>query len=186
MHSATKYIGGHGDAMGGVVVTDPESAAALRPLRTVTGGVLDPWSAYLLHRGLATLPVRVHAQQESAGVIARALADDDRVARVFYPGLPGADPDGLLGRQMAGGGAMVSFELDGGIAVCERVVAGLSLITHAVSLGGVDTLIQHPAALTHRPVADEARPHDGVLRLSVGLEDPRDILADLQSGLAGA
>lgn len=186
LHSATKYIGGHGDAMGGVVVTDPDAAARLRPIRTITGGVLDPWSAYLLHRGLATLPVRIRTQQESAEQVAHALAADPRIARVHYPTLPGADPQGLIGRQMDGGGAMVSFELPGGFAACERVVADLHMVTHAVSLGGVDSLIQHPAALTHRPVADEARPSAGLLRVSIGLEDPADIVADLTAGLGRA
>jgi cystathionine beta-lyase/cystathionine gamma-synthase len=105
---------------------------------------------------------------------------------VHYPTLPGADPQGLIGRQMDGGGAMVSFELPGGFEACERVVADLRLVTHAVSLGGVDSLIQHPAALTHRPVADEARPSAGLLRVSIGLEDPADIVADLTAGLGRA
>lgn len=183
LHSATKYIGGHGDAMGGIVATDPATAATLRPIRTITGGVLDPWSAYLLHRGIATLPVRMLAQQESAAVVAEWLARQPQVARVFYPGLPGADPAGLIGTQMAGPGAMVSFELSGGFVAAEKTCSALTLITHAVSLGGVDTLIQHPAALTHRPVTESARPGEGILRLSVGLESPDDLIADLSAGL---
>ncbi|MBI1350301.1 MAG: PLP-dependent transferase [Actinomycetales bacterium] len=186
LHSATKYIGGHGDAMGGVVVTSPARAKELRPIRTITGGVLDPWSAYLLHRGLATLPVRVLAQQATAADLAAWLVGRAGVARVFYPGLPGADPQGLIGRQMAGPGAMVAFELAGGFASAERVCAALSLITHAVSLGGVDTLIEHPAALTHRVVAEEAQPGAGVLRVSVGLESAADLQADLDRALSHA
>ena len=186
MHSATKYIGGHGDAMGGVVVTDPEHAAALRPIRTITGGVLDPWSAYLLHRGLPTLPLRVREQQRTAGLVAAWLVEQPQVARVFYPGLPGQDPLGLIATQMSGPGAMVSFELTGGLGSAEKTCAGLRLITHAVSLGGVDTLIQHPAALTHRPVSESARPGEGILRLSIGLEDSADIIADLAAGLRDA
>jgi cystathionine beta-lyase/cystathionine gamma-synthase len=186
MHSATKYIGGHGDAMGGVVVTDPEHAAALRPIRTITGGVLDPWSAYLLHRGLPTLPLRVREQQRTAGVVAAWLSEQPQVARVFYPGLPGQDPLGLIGSQMSGPGAMVSFELVGGFGAAEKMCAGLRLITHAVSLGGVDTLVQHPAALTHRPVSETARPSEGILRLSIGLEDGTDLIADLAEGLRNA
>lgn len=186
MHSATKYIGGHGDAMGGVVVTDPDHAAALRPIRTITGGVLDPWSAYLLHRGLPTLPLRVREQQRTAGVVAAWLVEQPQVARVFYPGLPGHDPMGLVGTQMSGPGAMVSFELVGGFESAEKTCAGLRLITHAVSLGGVDTLIQHPAALTHRPVSEAARPGQGILRLSIGLEDATDLIADLAAGLQNA
>ncbi len=186
VHSATKYLGGHGDAMGGVVVTSPARAEALRPIRTITGGVLDPWSAYLLHRGLATLPVRVRAQQQTAGEVATWLEAQDRVARVFYPGLPGQDPAGLVGRQMDGPGAMVAFELVGGFDSAERLCAALDLITHAVSLGGVDTLIEHPAALTHRVVAEEAQPGAGVLRMSIGLESAADLIDDLGRALAHA
>lgn len=186
VHSATKYIGGHGDAMGGVVATSPERAAELRPIRTVTGGVLDPWSAYLLHRGLATMPVRVLAQQATAGQVASWLTHQPGVARVFYPGLPGGDPEGLIGRQMAGPGAMVAFELAGGFGSAERVCGALALVTHAVSLGGVDTLIEHPAALTHRVVAEEAQPGAGVLRMSIGLEAADDLIADLGRALAHA
>ena len=186
VHSATKYIGGHGDAMGGVVVTTPDNAAALRPIRTITGGVLDPWSAYLLHRGLATLPVRVAAQQATAADVARWLDRQPAVTRVFYPGLEGGDPAGLIGRQMAGPGAMIAFEVSGGFDAASRVCAGLSLITHAVSLGGTDTLIEHPAALTHRVVAEDAQPGEGILRLSIGLESAADLVADLGPALADA
>lgn len=182
LHSATKYIGGHGDAMGGVVVTSADNAAALRPIRTVTGGVLDPWSAYLLHRGLATLPIRVRAQQDSAQAVAAWLADQDACERVFYPGLPGCDPLGLIGRQMSGPGAMVAFDL-GGFEKAERVCAALKLVTHAVSLGGVDTLIEHPAALTHRVVEASAQPGAGVLRMSIGLESAEDLIADLSQAM---
>ena len=183
LHSATKYIGGHGDAMGGVIATDPGHAAELRPIRTITGGVLDPWSAYLLHRGIPTLPLRVRAQQSSAAVIADWLVRQPAVARTFYPGLPGADPLGLIGSQMSGPGAMVSFELAGGFTAAEKFCSELALITHAVSLGGVDTLIQHPYALTHRLVNESARPAEGILRLSIGLEDPADIIEDLERGM---
>lgn len=186
LHSATKYIGGHGDAMGGVVITSADRAAGLRPIRTVTGGIVDPWSAYLLHRGLATLPTRVHAQQSTAGVLAQWLAEQPSCRRVFYPGLPDGDPEGLIGRQMSGPGAMLAFELSGGFSSAERVVGALRLITHAVSLGGVDTLIEHPAALTHRVVAQDAQPGGGVLRLSVGLESADDLIADLQQALRHA
>lgn len=182
LHSATKYIGGHGDAMGGVVVTSPEAAETLRPIRTVTGGVLDPWSAYLLHRGLATLPLRVRAQQETAQEIAAWLAEQPTVHRVFYPGLPGGDPQGLIGRQMSGAGAMLAFDL-GGFRGAEIVCGALQLVTHAVSLGGVDTLIEHPAALTHRVVEESAQPGPGILRMSIGLEGAADLIADLDKAL---
>jgi len=184
VHSATKYIGGHGDAMGGVVLTSPELAASLRPLRTVTGGVMDPFTAYLMLRGLGTLPVRMRAAQESATVIAQWLAEQSGIDRVFYPGLPGADPAGLIGTQMSGPGAMLAFEMSGGFTAAERLCSSLDLITHAVSLGGIDTLIEHPASLTHRVVTQTAQPHEAVLRISVGLEDPVDLVADLRQALS--
>ncbi|WP_055587498.1 trans-sulfuration enzyme family protein [Streptacidiphilus griseoplanus] len=183
LHSATKYLGGHGDVLAGVVACGPEWAARLRSVRAVTGGILHPLSAYLLHRGLQTLPLRVRRQSESAGVLAGWLADRPEVTRVHFPGLPGGDPSGLLGRQLALPGSVLAFAVRGGAAAAEQVAAGCRLITHAVSLGGVSTLIQVPAALTHRPVAEGARPDPGLLRLSVGLEDPQDLLEDLAAAL---
>jgi methionine-gamma-lyase len=178
LHSATKFLGGHGDAMGGVVATDAGWATRLRQVRAITGGLLTPWPAYLLHRGLATLPVRVRAQQDSAHKVALALAGHEAVARVLYPGLAECDPLGLVGTQMSGPGSLLSFEVDT-VEHAEAIPGHVKLLTHAVSLGGVDTLIQHPAGLTHRPVAAEAKPHATMLRVSIGLEDPDDILADL-------
>ena len=185
VHSATKYIGGHGDAMGGVVITSATHAQTLRSLRAITGGLLDPMSAYLLHRGLPTMPIRVQHQQANALAVAQWLDSDSRVARVFYPGLSHGDPHGLVGpgRQMAGAGAMVSIDVAGGFAAAQSVASRVRLALHAVSLGGIDTLIQHPAALTHRPVASEAKPGQGILRISIGLEDPADIIADLDQAL---
>ena len=183
LHSATKYLGGHGDVVGGVVATDPEWAAALRRVRTVTGGLMHPLAAYLLHRGLTTLPIRVRAQQSTAEQLARWLAGHPAVTRVYYPGLPGADPDALIGRQLRGPGAMVSIALAGGFEQAVRTTGRVRLFTHAVSLGGVDSLIQCPAALTHRPVPAEARPAADILRLSIGLEDAADLQADLDQAL---
>jgi len=182
LHSATKFFGGHGDAMGGVVAVSPEWAVRLRQIRAITGGILTPWPAYLLHRGLATLPVRVRAQQASAEKVATSLAGHELIRRVYFPGLPECDPRGLVGTQMAGPGSLLAFEL-ASAEHAERIPAAVSMITHAVSLGGIDTLIQHPAGLTHRPVAAEAKPHATLLRLSVGLEDPADIVADLFQAL---
>ncbi len=178
LHSATKFLGGHGDAMGGVVAADADWTARLRRIRAVTGGILTPWPAYLLHRGLATLPVRVRAQQASAEKVAVALNEHSLVQRVHYPGLPDCDPQGLIGTQMAGPGSLMAFEL-ATAGHAERVPSAVRMITHAVSLGGIDTLIQHPAGLTHRPVEAGAKPHAALLRISVGLEDPADIAADL-------
>ena len=183
VHSATKYLGGHGDAMGGVVVAAPELAQSLRPLRTITGGVMDPFTAYLMLRGVGTLPIRMREQQRVAGELARWLVDQPAISRVFYPGLPGADPTGLIGRQMSGPGAMLAFEMAGGFEAAEKVCGALRLITHAVSLGGIDTLIEHPASLTHRVVTQTAQPHEAVLRISAGLEDPVDLIEDLAQAL---
>lgn len=183
LHSATKYLGGHGDAMGGVLACDDEWASAIRPVRAITGGILHPLGAYLLHRGLPTLALRVRAQQATAGELATRLAEHTAVARVFYPGMPGADPHQLIGRQQRGPGAMLAVELVGGYAAAQRLTSGVSLFTHAVSLGGVDSLIQHPASLTHRPVAPEARPGAAVVRLSIGLENVDDLWRDLEPAL---
>ncbi|WP_454698996.1 trans-sulfuration enzyme family protein [Arthrobacter humicola] len=184
LHSATKFLGGHGDAMGGVVAASPEWTTRLRQVRAVTGGILTPWPAYLLHRGLATLPVRVRAQQATAHKVAAALAGHGLVKAVYYPGLPECDPMGLVGTQMSGPGSLLAFEL-GSPEHAERIPAAVRMITHAVSLGGIDTLIQHPAGLTHRPVAAEAKPHASLLRLSVGLEDGADIVEDLVQAIEG-
>jgi methionine-gamma-lyase len=187
MHSATKYLGGHGDVIGGVIVTGgprgEELAARLRRVRAITGAILHPLGAYLLHRGLATLPIRVRAQSENAAKVAEGLLARPGVTKVHYPGLAECDPLGLVGRQMDGPGAMLSFEVQGGYEAACRVAASVRLVTHAVSLGGVDSLIQHAASLTHRPVAGEAKPHASLLRLSVGLEEPADVLADLTQAL---
>jgi cystathionine gamma-synthase/methionine-gamma-lyase len=182
LHSATKFLGGHGDAMGGVVAASPEWTTRLRQVRAVTGGILTPWPAYLLHRGLATLPVRVRAQQATAHKVAAALAGHGLVKAVHYPGLPECDPLGLVGTQMSGPGSLMAFEL-ASTGHADRIPGAVRMITHAVSLGGVDTLIQHPAGLTHRPVAAEAKPHAGLLRVSVGLEDAADIVADLKHAI---
>ncbi|MEV0778650.1 PLP-dependent transferase [Streptomyces sp. NPDC050428] len=170
LHSATKYLGGHGDVLGGVVACDEEFARTLRQVRFATGGVLHPMAGYLLLRGLSTLPVRVRAASATAADLARRLATDPRIARVHYPGI---------------GGAMVSFEVYGDP---HEVIAGVRLITPAVSLGSVDSLIQHPASISHRIVAEGDRRSAGVsdrlLRMSVGLEDVEDLWRDLTEALS--
>ncbi|MDF3290248.1 trans-sulfuration enzyme family protein [Streptomyces silvisoli] len=186
VHSATKYLGGHGDVLAGVVATNAEWARRLRPVRALTGGILHPLAGYLLHRGLQTLPLRVRHQCASADKLAGRLAEHPAVERVFYPGLPECDPLGLIGRQMSGPGAVISLAVDGGYRAAAGAAANCRLITHAVSLGGVDTLIQHPAALTHRPVAAEAKPNASILRVSVGLEDVEDLYEDLDQALRRA
>lgn len=190
LHSATKFLGGHGDVVAGALATDATWAARLRQVRILTGGILHPLAGYLLHRGLPTLPLRVRAAQAGAIFLAERLAHHPAVRRVHHPSRPGGDPLGLLGRQLAGPGAVLAFDLAGGHAAAARVLASVKLMTPAVSLGSVDTLIQHPAGLTHRLVPDVERARHGItaglLRISVGLEDPRDLWADLASALDGA
>ena len=184
LHSATKFMGGHGDVMGGVVAADHAWTARLRQVRAITGAVLHPIAAYELHRGLQTIHVRVRAQQEAATTVAAWLAGRPEVSRVHHPSRPGCDPLGLVGAQMSGPGAIVGFRLAGGYASAAAMLEHLELVTHAVSLGGVDTLVQHPASLTHRIVSSDARPDADLLRLSVGLESVDDVIADLDKAMA--
>ncbi|MEM9556117.1 MAG: PLP-dependent transferase [Acidobacteriota bacterium] len=188
LHSATKFLGGHGDVLAGVVAaSDRRHIEALRRVRGATGGVLHPLAAYLLHRGLPTLPLRVRAAQTTANELAQRLARHPRVGRVLYPGLEGHDPRGLVGRQMDGPGTLLAFEAVGGAAAGLVLLDALELITPAVSLGSVDTLIQMPAAMTHHIAGEDARAEGGVtpamLRLSVGLEDVDDLWRDLDAAL---
>jgi methionine-gamma-lyase len=188
IHSATKYLGGHSDVLAGVVSTDPAHAGVLRQVRILTGAVLDPQAAWLLHRSMSTLALRVEAMQAGATELVRQILDHDAVTNVRWPGLAGCDPLGLVGRQMSGPGAMIAFDVVGGFDAASSVMAAVQLITPAVSLGGTDTLIEHPAALTHLLVDEDARAAYGVgpgtLRISVGCEDPADLWADLRDALA--
>jgi cystathionine beta-lyase/cystathionine gamma-synthase len=190
LHSATKFLGGHGDVIAGIVAASEEWAARLRKVRVATGALLHPLAAFLLHRGLPTLPVRVKTAQDNARMIAERLARHPRVTSVHYPGLAGQDPLGLVGRQMAGPGSVLAFEVEGGFEAAGRVLGAVQLMVSAVSLGSTDTLIQHPAGLTHRCVTDEGRAATGIseslLRISVGLEDPDDLWADLEQALERA
>lgn len=189
MHSATKYLGGHGDVLGGVIATDAAWAARLRRVRVATGAVIHPLAGYLLHRGLQTLPLRVRASQAGALALTPRLAAHHAVRRVFYPGLPGGDPRGLIGRQMSGPGGILGFEV-ADLRTAQRVLSHLHLLVPAVSLGSCDTLIQAPAAYTHRVVDPEVRRatsiSEGLLRISVGVEDPDDLWADLSQALDAA
>ena len=189
LHSGTKFIGGHGDVMAGVLACNGEWAQRLRQVRILTGANLHPMAAYTLHRGLQTLGLRVRAAQENARTLVRALLAHPAVLRVRYPEAPGCDPRGLLGRQLSGPGSLVAIDLVGGYEAARAVMRSVQLITPAVSLGSCDTLIQHPAGLTHRIVADEARDAGGIgpglLRLSVGIEDVEDIWEDLACALEG-
>lgn len=188
LHSATKFLGGHGDVIAGVIATSDAWARRLRQVRVATGALLHPLAGYLLHRGLPTLALRVERAQDSAQFLAERLAAHDGVTAVHYPGLPGGDPLGLIGRQMDGPGAILAFEVAGGYEAAVEVLRATQRMTPAVSLGSVDTLIQHPAGLTHRVVGEAGRAQGGItgglLRVSVGMEDPGDLWADLRQALA--
>ena len=188
MHSATKFLGGHGDVVAGAVAGGEAWARRLRQVRVATGALLHPLAGYLLHRGLTTLPLRVERAQATAAALAARLVGRSGVRAVHYPGLPDGDPQGLVGRQLDGPGTMLAFEVEGGYDAARAVVENVRLMTPAVSLGSVDTLIQHPAGLTHRVLSDGARAEGGIapglLRLSVGLESDADLWADLAQAIA--
>ncbi|MGL6278448.1 MAG: trans-sulfuration enzyme family protein [Gaiella sp.] len=182
LHSATKLLGGHGDLVAGCVMSDAVWAGRLRRVRIATGALLHPLGAYLLHRSLPTLPFRVREAQERARALALLLGEHPGVTRVLYP-----EADG---HQLRGPGAILSFELPGGFDAAAAVMRSVRLITPAVSLGSTDTLIQHPAGLTHRIVEPSARAAagigDGLLRLAVGLEDVHDLWEDLERAIGVA
>ncbi|MDE3128736.1 MAG: PLP-dependent transferase [Gemmatimonadota bacterium] len=187
LHSGTKYLGGHGDVMAGVIAANDDWARALRQVRVLTGAVLHPMAAYLLHRGLQTLGVRVRAAQAGAIAIAERLRAHPGVERVYFPGIAACDPRRIVARQMRGPGAMLAFDVAGGFDAAAAVMRDVRMIVPAVSLGSTDTLIQHPAGLTHRVIGEAARAAEGLspgmLRLSVGLESPDDVWADLERAL---
>jgi methionine-gamma-lyase len=189
VHSATKYLGGHGDLLGGLAVGGAEDMARVRVegLKDMTGAVLAPFNAMLILRGLKTLELRMARHSASALAVARALEAHPAVTAVLYPGLESHPQHDLARRQMADFGGMIAFEVAGGVAAGAAVMDRLSLITRAVSLGDAETLIQHPASMTHSPyTAEERAAHgisDGLIRLSVGLETLDDILADLMPAL---
>ncbi len=192
LHSATKYLSGHSDVIGGCVVTDAETAERIWHKRTMLGGSIDPFAAWLLLRGMKTLAVRIERQNRNALAVAEALQSHPAVSRVIYPGLPSHPQHELAVRQMSGFGGMVGFEVAGGSekekrAAGVRLVESTRLAILAVSLGGVETLIEHPASMSHAPLSDEqliqAGIPPGLIRLSVGIEDPDDLIADLQQAL---
>ena len=188
LHSGTKFLGGHGDVMAGVIATDDTWAARLRQVRILTGANLHPIAAYTLHRGLQTLPVRVRAAQNNACILMKRLLSHPAVQRVRFPSAPGCDPNKLLGRQLSGPGTMIAIDLFEGHHGAQSVMAAVDLFCPAVSLGSTDSLIQHPAGLTHRIVSEAAQSQGdigaGLLRLSIGLEDVEDLWADLDQALS--
>jgi methionine-gamma-lyase len=191
VHSATKFVRGHGDVLAGVAVGSREFMDAVRftTLKDL-GGVIGPFDAWLLLRGLKTLHVRMERHDQNAREVARFLEANPMVERVYYQGLPSHPQHELALRQMTGFGGIISFELRGGLEAGRRMLNSLELCHLAVSLGDADTLIQHPASMTHALVPREERLKigisDGLIRLSVGLEDVADIIGDLSQAMTGA
>ncbi|MBM4118848.1 cystathionine gamma-synthase [bacterium] len=189
VHSTTKYINGHADVVGGaVIVSDAALDARLGFLQNAAGAVPGPLDCYLTLRGVKTLALRMRQHEAGARAVAEFLLRQPRVERVFWPGLPSHPGHAVAARQARGFGGMISFVLAGGLPAARRFLGALSLFTLAESLGGVESLIEHPAIMTHASVEPAIRERlgitDGLLRLSVGIEHPEDLIADLAAGLA--
>ena len=188
MQSATKYLNGHSDVTGGVVSGPRALLAPIEKMRRLVGTVMDPQPAYALGRGLKTLPLRVARHNSSAQAVAEFLARDRRVTQVYYPGLPSHPDYEIASRQMLGFGGMVTFDLDGSYERAARAFDRLKVIKRAASLGGVESLVSLPVLTSQYGHTDqqlkEAGVTKGMLRLSVGLEDPADLIADLDQALA--
>jgi len=191
LHSATKYIGGHTDALGGIIIGKKELMDKVRAYSLINmGGIIDPFAAWLLLRGIKTIHLRMERHCTNALAVAEFLEAHPKVERVYYPGLPSHPQHELAKRQMKGFGGMIAFELKGGVTAGTILLNNLHLCRMAASLGDTDTLIEHPASMTHNElfVTREERLSqgitDGLVRLSVGIEGVRDIIADLQQGLS--
>lgn len=184
IHASTKYFGGHSDATGGAVVVREGLALTerLRSVQTDTGPVPSPFDAWLLRRGLKTLPLRIRAQSANAAAVATFLDAHPAVEQVFYPGLPRDPGHEVQKRQAEGFGAMLSFRVAGGESAAKRTLARVALATRATSLGGVETLIEHRAAVE----GPESRTPKDLLRMSIGLEHPDDLIADIDAALGPA
>lgn len=189
VHSATKYLGGHGDVVAGLIAGSAEMIQSIRlvGMKDMTGAVMAPFNAMLILRGLKTLALRMDRHCATARTVAEWLAAHPEVGTVYFPGLPDFPQHALAVRQMDQAGGMIAFELRGGMAAGIDLMNRLTMIQRAVSLGDAETLIQHPASMTHSTyTAEERAAHgisDGLIRLSVGLEDAADILSDLDQAM---
>ncbi len=188
IHSVTKYLNGHSDVIAGAVAGSAAVIEEVTQRMRVWGQAIDPHCAWLVERGMKTLEVRVRRQNASALAVATWLEAQPKVARVHYPGLASHPDHELAARTLDGAGGMVGLELAGGPKAAERCLRALRLVLHAPSLGGVETLVSEPRFTSHAAMTAEARAAagipDGFLRLSIGLEDPEDLIADLARGLA--
>ncbi len=190
-HSATKYLGGHSDVVGGALVCGKiDLVQKIRFHQNAVGAVMGPFDAYLVLRGIKTLALRMARHNQSAMTIARWLEQHEGVERVIYPGLPSHPQHALARRQQNGFGGMITFFIKGGIGEARRFLENVHLFTLAESLGGVESLIEHPAIMTHASVPPEMRAtlgiSDTLIRLSVGIEHEQDLITDLQVGFAAA
>lgn len=189
VHSVTKYLNGHGDVIAGLVVTNKTLADQIRfiGLKDMTGAVLGPQDAYYIVRGMKTFEIRMERHCKNAKVVAEFLDKHPKIEKVYYPGLETHEGYNIVKKQMKDFGGMISFELKGGYEAGKTLLNNLKLCSLAVSLGDTETLIQHPASMTHSPYTKEEREAagitDGLVRLSVGLENVEDIIADLEQGL---
>jgi cystathionine beta-lyase/cystathionine gamma-synthase len=190
LHSGTKYLNGHCDIVAGAVIGKAELVKRVRHKLNHLGGALDPHACFLLHRGLKTLGVRMRHQMESAAKIARYLVDQPAIAAVNFPGLPSHPQHALAKRDLHGFGAMLSFELKGATEVTVDFVKRLQLPICAPSIGGVESLVTRPATTSHSGMSAEMRRKmgvsDGLVRYSVGIEDPEDLIEDLEQALRGS
>ncbi len=189
VHSTTKYINGHSDVIGGALVcTTPEDVTTYRWWANAVGCTAPAFDSYMTLRGVRTLFVRVRQQQQGAQAVAEYLAGHPAIAAVHYPGLPSHPQHDLAKKQQNGFGAMMSFELKGGLDAVKALFEVIDLFSLAESLGGIESLIVHPASMTHAAMSPEALAtagiRDGLIRLSIGLEDPQDLVAALDRGLA--
>jgi len=190
VHSTTKYLGGHSDLIGGAAITaDADIGKRLKFLQNAVGAVPGPLDCWLVLRGIKTLPVRMDRHNSNAKHISEFLLKQSKVEQVYYPGLPDHPQRDVVKRQMRGHGGMLSFELKGGFRDCEKLLTKLSVFTLAESLGGVESLIEHPASMTHASIPRQRRMERGIkdtlIRMSVGIEDVEDLIDDLQRGFKG-
>jgi cystathionine gamma-lyase len=187
VHSMTKYLGGHSDLIGGAaVMTNPKLHEKLKFLQNAVGAVPGPLDCWLVLRGVKTLALRMERHDQNAREISEYLQKEPRVERIYYPGLPDHPQRAVIQRQMRGYGGMISFQLKGGFEQCKKLLKQLRVFTVAESLGGVESLIEHPASMTHASVPKETRLKGGItdnlIRVSVGIEDSSDLLQDLKKG----
>jgi cystathionine beta-lyase/cystathionine gamma-synthase len=188
VHSTTKFLNGHSDGLGGVVVcTTPEQAEKLAFVQKAAGAILSPFECWLVLRGIKTLAVRMEQHDRSGRLVAEFLAGHKKVKKVFYPGLPDHPQHQLARQQMSGFGAMITFET-GSLAKAKKLLKSVRVCSLGESLGGVETLISHPATMTHAALGEKGRQAigitDGMVRLSVGIENVQDILDDLNQALS--